>query len=100
MYIGETTAARPIAKPPTTRQNIKSAIPIGSPVPMPAIRKRAAATSITRRRPNRWASLPPTKAPTAEPSSAIETTKPWMKPSVMLNSAKTALLAPLMTELS
>ena len=51
MYIGDTIAARPIAKPPTMRQAMKSQIVMGKAEPRPAIRNSTAAISITRLRP-------------------------------------------------
>ena len=76
---------------------MRSQIENGSAVPTADTRKMDAATSITRMRPNRSASGPANQAPTAEPSSAIDTTKP-ISPSPVLNSSRMALTAPLMTE--
>ncbi len=86
MYIGDTTAARPIAKPPTMRQNMKSAVLNGNACPTPATRKRIAEVIITLRRPNLSVSRPPMNAPTADPSRATATTKPCMNLSVSWNS--------------
>jgi len=65
-----------MARPPKIRQIIRLTGSHANAEPIDVMAKTVAAISITRTRPSRSASGPANQAPTAQPSSAEETTKP------------------------
>ena len=99
MYAGAMTLAAPTPRPPTTRQIVRSQGAKASAEPTALTANSTAATSMMRTRPKRSASGPANQAPTAQPSSAEETTKP-SRPADIPNSAWMASTVPLMTAVS
>src|SRR5699024_4801258 len=78
---------------------IRSVTPKASPEPTAETRNNTDEMTIVGTRPNLLDTGPANHAPTAQPSSAEETAKPWSHPP-RLKSADSALTAPLMTEVS
>ena len=99
IYIGASTLAAPIARPPTSRETMKTPAEPARPVAMALRRKRPAFRSIVGRRPYRSAIVPATKAPTAQPRSTDATAKPVVAARVP-KACASASTVPLMTPLS
>ena len=88
-----------MAMPPMTRQIARSQIANGTAEPIALITNSTAASCMTRMRPIRSASPPAMAAPTAEPSSADETTSP-VRPEPTWKCAWMASTPPLITDVS
>ena len=76
MYIGASTLAAPIARPPTIRQVIKACAEAAAPVANALTRKSAALNSMVGRRPIMLAKAPAPNAPPAHPSRTEATANP------------------------
>ncbi len=99
MYAGAITLAAPIARPPQTRQIVRSTGPIARALPREVMKKTIAAIIMTRGRPSLFANVPANQAPTAQPSSAEETTTPVSIES-MFHWVSNAVVVPLITAVS
>ena len=99
MYAGAMTDAMPMPMPAMMRHSTRSQTPNAMPDRIEETKNRTAPRNITRVRPQRSASLPPSHAPNAQPSRAMATTSPVTAGSIS-NSPSIASTAPLMTELS
>ena len=99
MYIGASTLAAPMARPPRIREAMKKPAEPAAPAPNALARKkrRSAASSGAGHKRRRW--FPARKAPTAQPSSTEATAKPVVAARVPKAFAR-ASTAPLMTPLS
>jgi len=91
------TEAMPMPRPPITRHTSRSGTENARPEPTELTMNMTEPSSMTRRRPQLSASRPAYQAPTAQPRSAIETTKPLRK-SPRRKWEPRASTAPLMTE--
>ncbi len=84
-------------RPPITRQSARSQAEKARPAPIELTKNMMAPRNMTRRRPQRSDRLPAMIAPTAQPSSAIATTKPVMT-SFSAKSCEIESTAPLITD--
>src|SRR5262249_46428159 len=99
MYIGASTLAAPMPRPPTSRAAMKTLAEPASPVAAALTRNRTAFRNIVGRRPYRSATVPAKKAPTAHPIRTDATAKPVVAARVPKARAS-ASTVPLMTPLS
>ena len=76
MYAGAMTEAMPMPMPAMMRHSTRSQTPNAMPDRIEETKNRTAPRNITRVRPQRSASLPPSQAPKAQPSRAMATTSP------------------------
>src|SRR4029453_15743667 len=76
IYIGASTLAAPMARPPRSREAMNTPAELARPGAAALMRNRAAFSNIGGRRPYRSATVPATKAPTAHPSRTDATAKP------------------------
>ena len=99
IYIGASTLAAPIARPPRSREAMNTPAEPARPVAAALMRNRTAFSNIVGRRPYRSATGPATKAPTAHPSRTDATAKPVVAARVPKARAS-ASTVPLTTPLS